>query len=132
MTSDSRPRRLSRELRTIRAMIALYCRDHHGGRAPCRECAELAEYAACRLDRCPYGEEKPTCVKCPIHCYQPVRREQVRVVMRYAGPRMLLRHPALAVMHMIDGRRPAPPVPKKERGADPDRKTASGGSGDAR
>ena len=35
--------------------------------------------------------------------------------MRYAGPRMLLRHPVLALAHLlVDGRRPAPP---KLRGA---------------
>jgi len=109
----SRPPRLSRELRTIGAMIRLYCRDHHGAAMLCPECAALYDYAACRLDRCPYGEEKPTCVNCPIHCYEKARREQVRTVMRYAGPRMLLRHPVLAVMHMIDGRKTPPPSPRK-------------------
>jgi hypothetical protein len=34
-------------------------------------------------------------------------RERVRTVMRYAGPRMLKRHPYLAVMHILDGRRTA-------------------------
>ncbi len=33
-------------------------------------------------------------------------RERVRVVMRYAGPRMLFRHPILAVRHLLDERRP--------------------------
>jgi hypothetical protein len=32
--------------------------------------------------------------------------------MRYAGPRMISRHPVLAVRHVIDGRRPAPELPK--------------------
>jgi hypothetical protein len=32
-------------------------------------------------------------------------REQVREVMRYAGPRMLLNSPVLAVRHLLDGRR---------------------------
>jgi hypothetical protein len=35
-------------------------------------------------------------------------RERVRAVMRYAGPRMLLRHPILAVLHLLDGMRPPP------------------------
>ena len=100
-------------------MISLYCRDHHGSRgALCAGCVELLEYASLRLERCPFGAEKPTCVNCPIHCYQPARREQVRQVMRYAGPRMLLRHPVLALFHLIDGRRPAPPIPRtRERAA---------------
>jgi hypothetical protein len=28
--------------------------------------------------------------------------------MRYAGPRMIRRHPLLAIAHILDGRRPAP------------------------
>jgi len=31
-------------------------------------------------------------------------RDRVRVVMRYSGPRMLSRHPLLAVGHLVDGR----------------------------
>ncbi len=100
--------RLARERRTIHAMIALYCRDHHGQAAVCAECSALASYADQRLDRCVYGAAKPTCANCPIHCYKPAMRERVREVMRYAGPRMLLRHPVLAVRHLLDGRRPPP------------------------
>jgi len=88
-------------------MIAIYCRDHHHAHAPCEQCAGLEAYALERIDKCVYGAEKPTCVNCPIHCYKRDRREAVREVMRYAGPRMLRRHPILALMHLIDGRRPA-------------------------
>ncbi len=36
-------------------------------------------------------------------------RVRVRAVMRYAGPRMLWRHPALAIRHLlVDSRRQAP------------------------
>jgi len=75
----------------------------------CGECRELEQYAMKRLDCCPYGEEKPTCAKCPIHCYRPEMRQRVREVMRWAGPRMMWRHPVLAVRHLIDGRRGSPP-----------------------
>jgi hypothetical protein len=30
-------------------------------------------------------------------------REKVKKVMRYAGPRMLLHHPVLAMHHAVDG-----------------------------
>ena len=100
--------RLERERRTIAAMIAIYCRDHHQARGLCEECSALESYASERLDRCVYGDDKPTCFNCPIHCYKRDRREAVREVMRYAGPRMLARHPILAIMHVIDGRVPAP------------------------
>jgi hypothetical protein len=99
-------RRLAREKRTIRAMVRIYCRAHHrADDCPCAECQALLDYAMQRLDRCPYGAEKTTCVRCPTHCYKRDMREQVKVVMRYAGPRMLFRHPILALFHMLDGRR---------------------------
>jgi hypothetical protein len=100
--------RLNRERRTIAAMIAIYCRDHHHARGLCDTCAALEAYASERLDRCVYGVEKPTCFNCPIHCYKREKREAVREVMRYAGPRMLKRHPILALMHILDGHVPAP------------------------
>lgn len=106
--------RLNRERRTIAAMIAIHCRDHHGARNLCPGCAALEAYAGERLDRCVYGLEKPTCFNCSIHCYKREKREAVRDVMRYAGPRMLKRHPILAVMHVLDGRRAAPAeVPRR-------------------
>jgi hypothetical protein len=40
-------------------------------------------------------------------------RERVRQVMRFAGPRMLLHHPLLAIAHLLKERRPAPPKPGK-------------------
>lgn len=106
--------RLARELKTITSMLRIACHDRHGTEEGlCAECAALADYAAKRLALCPYGTDKPTCVNCRIHCYGRRQREQVRDVMRYAGPRMMLRHPVLAIMHVVDGRRPAPPKPNE-------------------
>ena len=101
--------RLGREWRTIGVMIGIYCRDHHAaGKGLCSECQGLLDYAGVRLERCHFGLEKPVCVKCPVHCYLPARREQVRAVMRYAGPRMLWRHPVLSLRHWVDGWKKAP------------------------
>jgi hypothetical protein len=66
------------------------------------------EYALKALKKCPFQEGKTTCAKCPVHCYQQDKREKIRAVMRYAGPRMIYRHPTLAVFHIIDSRRKAP------------------------
>ena len=114
----SESRRIARERKTVRAMIEMYCADHHGSDGLCRECAELADYADRRLDLCPYGPDKPTCTNCPIHCYRPEPRERMREVMRYAGPRMFRKHPYLAVMHLIAERRPAPPLPGRHNPVD--------------
>ena len=100
-------RRLAREKETVSKMIALYCRKKHAS-APsqlCRDCHALEITAHQRIERCPYGAAKPTCARCPIHCYRPGQRDAIRQVMRYAGPRMLIYHPRLAVLHMLDTRR---------------------------
>jgi hypothetical protein len=103
--------RLERERRTVAAMIGIWCDGKHGSDAAlCPECADLEAYTRLRLEKCPYGPAKPTCANCPIHCYRPQRREQIRGVMAFAGPRILWRHPVLAVRHMLDGRREAPPL----------------------
>jgi YbgA-like uncharacterized protein len=109
--TSSKPvnRRLERKM--IEAMIALYCRDHHG-HSLCAECGGLAAYARQRLEKCPFGDQKPTCAKCPIHCYKADRRAQVQTVMRYAGPRMLWRRPLLAIRHLLHERQPAPERPR--------------------
>jgi hypothetical protein len=102
----SKSRRVARERKTVTAMMRIYCRGQHRTRGElCDACTQLHAYAMCRLDRCPFGVEKPTCANCPVHCYKADRREEIRAVMRYAGPRMLWRHPFLAVLHLLDGRR---------------------------
>jgi len=101
--------RIEREKKTVAAMIRIYCRDKHNERAGlCETCRQLEGYAFQRLDKCPFGEIKSTCARCPVHCYRPDMREQIRQVMRYAGPRMMLYHPVLAVRHLLDERKPAP------------------------
>ncbi len=106
--------RLARELATLAAMFRIHCHDLHAeDDGLCEGCAALLAYATRRLDRCVFGDAKPTCAKCTVHCYSAAMREQVRAIMRYAGPRMLWRHPVLALRHTIDGRRPAPPLPKR-------------------
>ena len=107
-------RRVAREWRTLQVMIRIACRDLHGGRkALCAGCEELRLYAERRLAKCPFAEEKPTCVACPVHCYEAEMRERVRQVMRYAGPRMLFRHPILALLHLRDERLPLSPKAQK-------------------
>jgi hypothetical protein len=91
-----------REARTIRAMVQLYCADHHApAPSPCLECAAIVTYALGKLEKCPWGEKKPVCARCTIHCYEQSMRLRVGRIMRYAGPRMVKRHPVLAAFHLI-------------------------------
>ena len=68
----------------------------------------LLVYALHRVDCCPFGAEKPTCIDCSIHCYRPAMQERIRQIMQYAGPRMVVRHPILTLRHLLDKRRPRP------------------------
>ncbi|MBI0582913.1 MAG: nitrous oxide-stimulated promoter family protein [Methanomassiliicoccus sp.] len=97
---------MDREKRTIEAMVRIYCRANHGmDPEGCPDCRMLIDYALSHLDDCPFQEDKPTCLKCTIHCYRPEMREKIREVMRYSGPRMMVHHPILAIGHLADGLR---------------------------
>lgn len=107
-------RRIQREKDTITAMMDIYCRDHHAeGPGLCPECRGLLDYAHGRLDICPFQSAKPACNHCQVHCYSRTMRERVKEVMRYAGPRMLLRHPWLSLLHMTDKLRKVPSLGSK-------------------
>lgn len=96
--------RIARESKTLEALVALYCRARHGTPL-CPECRALLIYSIERIRGCRFGASKPTCLRCPVHCFAPGRREAIRRVMRFAGPRMAWRHPLLALLHLLDGRR---------------------------
>lgn len=96
--------------KTVAAMVRIYCSVEHvaarrraglsdGIGKLCADCQALLDYAHLRLTKCPYQDDKPTCVKCPIHCYKPDMKERIKTVMRRAGPRMLFLHPWLTVLH---------------------------------
>lgn len=104
--------RMDRERETLDRMIRIYCAARHGGRGGlCADCAVLRSYAHRKLDRCPFQAGKPTCARCTVHCYRREMRERVREVMRFAGPRMALRHPWLSLLHFLDPFRRSPPGP---------------------
>ena len=110
MKNDLNSARLARERRTVSSMVLIYCRDHHHGEDLCAECRQFLDYSNLRLEHCRFGEQKPTCAKCPVHCYQRDRREQARVIMRYGGLRMLWEHPVLSLRHWFDGFRQVPAI----------------------
>lgn len=97
---------VAHDMRVLGRFTQLYCDGRHadapraplasegaaagvyGERVPvvCEECAALLAYAEQRRARCP-KDPKPACKDCDTHCYRPAMREQMRAVMRYAGPR---------------------------------------------
>jgi hypothetical protein len=99
--------KIDNEKKTVGAMISIYCRSHHNSpkNALCESCRRLLNYSIKRIDKCVFGQEKPSCEKCPIHCYKPKYRDEVKTIMRYAGPRMLYKHPILALKHILQNRK---------------------------
>ena len=94
--------RRENEKQVVRAMITLYCRrNHHDpGGGLCPECAALADYASARTAHCRRIPIKSYCHRCPHPCYKPAMQEQIKEVMKFSGPRIMLYHPILATRHM--------------------------------
>lgn len=115
---DADPK-LSEERRTLRVMTEDYCRAFHGTNGElCPACAAFLAYAEKRLACCPYGSAKPVCAKCRIHCYRKNEKETARQIMRWAGPRLVFRHPGLALSHLIQSLTvKAPEKPRNRRAA---------------
>ena len=92
-----------KESDTVDYMIWYYChKKHHSKRGEvCNDCKELMDYCHFRLSKCPWGEKKPFCSNCKIHCYDSKHRERIREIMRFSGPRMLLNHPIMAISHCV-------------------------------
>ena len=109
-------KRIRRESNTIKQMIEMYCCENHSSDRLCAQCSTLLEYALQRLEKCPFQEGKTTCAQCPIHCYTLDKREQIRTIMRYSGPRMMYKHPIAAIWHLIDQRRKEPVYQKAKTG----------------
>lgn len=96
-------RRLEREKKTINKMVKMYCSAmHNSNKNLCFDCQELLDYAFQKIDKCLFGIEKPACSECTVHCYAKTNREKVRIIMRYAGPRMMYKYPYLGIMHFVD------------------------------
>lgn len=100
-----------KDVRVLANFISIYCRQNHRAEskdaftagderldkslgnkdlALCRECRKLLNHGIAKLVMCPY-DPKPTCKKCPTHCYAPDYRERIRRVMRFSGMYLIKR-----------------------------------------
>ena len=99
--------RLERDKETLAAMLRIYCTANHQPDGPglCADCDELSQYACARLEKCPVGPDRGPCSKCEVHCYKPDMRKRIQDVMRYSGPKMLTKHPVMAILHLLKERK---------------------------
>ena len=95
------------EVRLVDSMIDVYAAAHQDDSSifdvDAIDVEKLKAYTHKRIAQCRYRNEreKPFCNVCPVHCYKPEMRRQIRAVMRYSGPRMLCHHPVLSLQHLI-------------------------------
>ncbi len=93
--------KIETEKATVKAMIEIYCKANHKQNKICDECIQLIEYACLRAEKCKYQANKPACKDCKTHCYSPEKRNKIKEVMQFSGPRMFFRHPLLSISHLI-------------------------------
>lgn len=85
-----------KEQEIVSLMIQIYCKNHNDINEE-----ELVKYAKARIEHCPMMATKTFCSQCKIHCYRREKLEEIKKVMRYSGPRMILYHPLLAIKHAL-------------------------------
>lgn len=112
--SPKTAKKRAKEMETLKIMIAIYCDGNHQGkkgwhllsghpeiRKLCPKCQELATFALSRTAACPHMATKTFCSACKTPCYPNDRRDQIRKVMRYSGPRMIFHMPLKALKHAL-------------------------------
>ncbi len=87
----------------VKMMASYYCKKHHyPEKNLCCNCEKLVEHAYLKLDKCFFGEDKPVCSECKIHCYSVAMRKRIKDIMRYSGPRMIYIHPIASLKHLMN------------------------------
>jgi len=94
-----------KDLKLLFNFVRIYCGAKHGDQIKtavqvenitvrqtflCRECAEVARHALAKRRNCPL-EPKPSCKKCPVHCYGKDYRAKIREIMAFSGRRTIMR-----------------------------------------
>ena len=95
--------RITQQKNTIEIMVKLYCaKNHSGDNEVCPDCREVLDYALTRVSNCRYGENKPNCGDCKTCCYKKDMKSKITHIMKYSGPRLLVHHPRVALVHILD------------------------------
>ena len=93
--------KIEKDKNTIKQMVALYCHHKLKMSKPDEQYQILIDYCCQRLDKCKWGEKKMACKNCFVYCYKLEMLENLRNVMIWVGPRMLLYNPIAAIKHLL-------------------------------
>ncbi len=85
----------------IEWMIKYNCSKNHSASGLCEDCSSLLRYATIRIEKCPYGDDKPVCSNCTIHCYIPEKRGRIKDVMKFSGPAIIFRKPLTGIRYIL-------------------------------
>lgn len=90
---------MDKDKRTLEAIGKIYCRGNHGGcerdsTGLCPDCRQVIDSTLDRTASCPFGHAQ-NCQDCHIHCQRGEAQQRIQDIMRYAAPRMALRHPVM-------------------------------------
>lgn len=95
------------DIRILAEFIGVFCAARHQHQAEvdlpaelqrssrgkvrlCEQCRALLDHAVLKRRNCPLNP-KPSCKKCPIHCYSKEYRATIREIMAFSGRKMILR-----------------------------------------
>lgn len=101
--------RVQRDLRTLQAIGSIYCAAHHAGALKddagmCEECAAVIKYTHERASACPYNHEG-NCQDCKLKCNRGEQQQRIKAIMKYAAPRMLVKHPIMTMEYLAKKRK---------------------------
>ncbi len=93
-----------KDRRTLQAIGRIYCQGNHAERGKdvagmCSECGAAIEQTLARAEACPHGHEG-NCQDCATPCQRGEAQERIKAIMRYAAPRMLVRHPLMTLEYL--------------------------------
>ena len=78
-------KRILREIKPLPVWVELYEQRHPAPADTPEHYRDLLAYAVKRLEKCRYGEDKPACKQCRCTVISQKPREEMKVIMRWAG-----------------------------------------------
>lgn len=63
---------------------------------------ELVMKAFRHIERCPHSFYKTFCHQCPTTCYKASDLEQIEPIMKYAGRKIMMKHPLIGLRFVIN------------------------------
>lgn len=101
---DAMGKRTDKDRLTLEAIGSIYCRGNHAQRRKdeagmCPECREAIELTLAKAKSCPLGHSG-NCEDCAVHCQRGDAQKRIQQIMRYAAPRMAVRHPLMTFEYL--------------------------------